>query len=158
MMLTEYETTVILRPDISGDVVESTLDRVREAVNGRGGKLLAINHWGKKRLAYEIEKQPRGIYVHTQYLGPNDLVAELERTLRISDNVLRFMTIQVAKDVNPTEREVTEYVAPSYDAQVDEDEGLELASHDDEGSEEYHADNEEGSDSESRDEPSGDQE
>ena len=89
MHLTEYETTVVVRPDIGGDAIEATLDRVREAVRGRGGKLIAINHWGKKRLAYPIKKHSRGVYVHAQYLGKADLVAEVERNLRISDTVLR---------------------------------------------------------------------
>jgi len=50
-LMTEYETTMVVRPDISGDVIESTLDRVREAVKKSGGKLVALNHWGKKKLA-----------------------------------------------------------------------------------------------------------
>jgi len=116
MNLTEYETTVVMRPELGGDAVETTLDRIREVLQTGGGKLIAINHWGKKRLAYPIAKQTRGIYVHTQFLGATGLVAELERNLRISDNVLRYMTIQVAKDIDPNDRQTQEYVRPQYDA------------------------------------------
>ena len=116
MSLTEYETTVVIRANIGGDAVEGTLDRVRDVIKGRQGKLLAITHWGKKKLAYEIEKQARGIYVHTHYLGRNDLVAELERNLRINDNVLRFLTIRLAEQVAADEREETAYERPEYDA------------------------------------------
>ena len=115
-MLTEYETTVVIRPDISGDTIETTLDRIRETVSGRGGKLLAINHWGKKKLAYDIKKHSRGVYVHTQYLGGHDMVAEIERNLRISDNVLRFLTVQVAEGVGADQRQAQQYVRPEYDA------------------------------------------
>lgn len=129
MLMTEYETTVVLRPDLGGDNVEATLDRVRDVVKNGGGKLLAINHWGKKKLAYEIKKNVRGIYVHTQYLGPSNLVAELERNLRISENVLRYMTIQVAKGVDPASKEEKAYVRPSYEVEeVEKDEAPAFAS------------------------------
>lgn len=120
MYLTEYETTVVIRPDVSGDLVEATLDRMREAVTSHGGKLLAINHWGKKRLAYEIQKHTRGIYVHTHYLGVGKLVSELERNLRLSDNVLRFLTVKIEDRVLPDSRETKAYEAPRYD-EVDEE-------------------------------------
>lgn len=117
MLMTEYETTVVLRPELGGDAVEVTLDRMREVVKTNGGKLIAINHWGKKKLAYEIAKHGRGIYVHAQYLGIKGLVAELERNLRISDNVVRYMTIKVAGDVDPATREEKQYVKPQYDVE-----------------------------------------
>jgi small subunit ribosomal protein S6 len=117
MHLTEYETTVVVRPDIGGDAIEATLDRVREAVRGRGGKMIAINHWGKKRLAYPIKKHTRGVYVHAQYLGKTDLVAEVERNLRISDTVLRFLTVKVAINVDPASKTEVAYARPQYEVE-----------------------------------------
>lgn len=117
MLLTEYETTLVVRPDIGGDAVETTLNRVREAVSSGGGKLLAIKHWGKKKLAYPIAKHTRAIYVHTQYLGDGRLVSELERNLRIADSVLRYLTVRVATRVDPVSRDTQEYVAPEYEAE-----------------------------------------
>ncbi len=114
MLMTEYETTMVMRPDLGGDAIEGTLDRVREVVKTQGGKLLAINHWGKKKLAFDIKKQSRGIYVHAQYLGQKGLVAELERNLRITDNILRYETIRVGRDVDPATREEKAYVKPVY--------------------------------------------
>ena len=116
MQMVEYETTVVIRPDVGGEAIESTLDKVRDAVSSKGGHVLAINHWGRKKLAYEIQKQTRGIYVHTHYLGRADLVAEVERNLRISDNVLRFLTVKMDDGVTLADRTVQEYVAPEYDA------------------------------------------
>lgn len=115
MSLTEYETTVVMRADVGGDAIEATLDKVRDAVRGRGGKLLALNHWGKKKLAYDIAKQTRGVYVHAQYLGQGTMVHEIERNLRISDSVLRFLTVRVAEGVSGDERQEVDYVRPSYE-------------------------------------------
>jgi small subunit ribosomal protein S6 len=114
MLMTEYETTMVMRPDLGGDAIESTLDRVREVLKTQGGKLIAINHWGKKKLAFDIKKQSRGIYVHAQFLGQKGLVAELERNLRITDHILRYETICVAKGVDPSTREEKAYVKPVY--------------------------------------------
>ena len=111
MQLTEYETTMVFRPDISGDAIESGLDKLRTRVE-KDGKLLAINHWGKKRLAYEIQKHTRGVYVHAQYLGGGSLVAGLERDLRLSEQVLRFLTVKVQEKVNPEQAEVKAYERP----------------------------------------------
>ena len=116
MLMTEYETTLVIRPDLSGDMVENTLDRVRDVVNN-DGKLLEITHWGKRKLAYEVARHSRGIYVHTHYLGSSNLVAELERNLRISDNVLRFLTVRLEAGVNPDNRQIEEYVRPEYDVE-----------------------------------------
>jgi len=136
MLYSEYETTLVVRPDVSGDAVEGTLDKVRDAISKTGGKLLAINHWGKKKLAYEIKKQSRGIYVHTHYLGGGELVAEIERNLRISDSVLRYLTVNLAVNIEAGEREAQEYVPPKYDEVVAEpvdDEEIAAADADDDG-------------------------
>ena len=131
MLMTEYETTMVMRPDLGGDAIEGTLDRVREVVKTQGGKLLAINHWGKKKLAFDIKKQSRGIYVHAQYLGQKGLVAELERNLRITDHVLRYETIRVARDVDPASREEKAYVKPVYGVEEPaEREETQAAAHD----------------------------
>ena len=116
MHLTEYETTLVIRPDVGGDAVETTLDKVRDVVKVGGGKLIAIDHWGKKKLAYDIQKHSRGIYVHTHFLGGQNLVLELERNLRIQDNVLRFLTVRLAADVAVDSVEEKAYVKPQYEA------------------------------------------
>ena len=123
MLLTEYETTVIMRPDVSGDTIEDILARLRGVIGEVGGKLLHIENWGKnkKRLAYEIAKQTHGIYVHLNFLGQGDLVAEMERHLRISDKVIRFLTVKLAERVHPDQREAKEYVQPAYDSDTNEE-------------------------------------
>ncbi len=152
MLMTEYETTMVMRPDLSGEAIESTLDRVREVVKAQGGMLVAIDHWGKKKLAYEIKKQARGIYVHAHYLGRQGLVAEIERNLRISDHILRYETIRMAKDVDPVTREEKAYVRPQYDAVLatgDEDEAVVLGAVPDDVVASAELDDDDGEDAES---------
>ena len=150
MLMTEYETTMVMRPDLGGDAIEGTLDRVREVVKTQGGKLLAINHWGKKKLAFDIKKQSRGIYVHAQYLGQKGLVAELERNLRITDNILRYETIRVARDVDPASREEKAYVKPVYGAEepVEREETQAVAREEAAPADEFQGGEEEGGDEE----------
>ena len=121
MLVNEYETTLVLRPELAGDAIESTLDRVRDSVKKMDGTLLEINHWGRKKLAYPIEKQTRGVYVHTHYLGKDNLVAEVERNLRISDSVMRYLTIRMEQGIIAEDREVRDYVAPENGADAEEE-------------------------------------
>jgi small subunit ribosomal protein S6 len=98
---TEYETVFIMRADIDSDASEKVISRVLAAIEQDGGKLLKVESWGKRRLSYAIKKQRRGFYVYVRYLGYRGLVAEIERNLRMLDTVLRYMTVAMAKDVNP---------------------------------------------------------
>lgn len=98
---TDYETVFILRADIDSDASEKVISRVLNAIEQEGGKLIKVESWGKRRLSYAIKKQRRGFYVYVRYLGYRGLVAEIERNLRMLDTVLRYMTVAMAKDVNP---------------------------------------------------------
>jgi small subunit ribosomal protein S6 len=75
-----------------------------------GGKLLKLDNWGKRKLAYEVKKQLKGIYLYWQYLGSSGMVHELERNLRMLDSVIRYYTTIVDADIDPAARpsDVTE--------------------------------------------------
>ncbi len=91
----EYETIYILRPDVTAEDGERVANRIAETVARLSGKITKVDNWGKRRLAYTIEKHTRGIFVYVRYVGYNDLVAEIERNLRLFDNVVRFQTIVI---------------------------------------------------------------
>lgn len=97
----DYETIFILRADIDADASERVISRAVNAIETTGGQLLKVESWGKRRLAYPIGKQRKGFYVYVRYLGYQGVVAELERNLRMLDTVLRHLTIQVRKGVDP---------------------------------------------------------
>lgn len=104
MHLHEYETTVVLKPDIPPEAIEEVSGKVQEAVKKADGEVLNIEQWGKKRLAYDIKKQGRGVFLYYSYLGPSTLVANVERILRLHDNVLRFLTKKLASRVDRQQR------------------------------------------------------
>ena len=97
----EYETIYILRPDVDNDVAEKVIDRARDVIKRLDGTLTKLDNWGKRKLAYPIQKNTRGIFVYLKYVGFSDLVAELERNLGLLDEVVRFQTVLVQEDVDP---------------------------------------------------------
>ena len=100
----EYETIFILRPDTPTDGIAQVNQRIRGVIEQMGGKLLKLDNWGKRKLAYEIKKQLKGIYLYWQYLGSSGLVQELERNLRMIDTVVRYYTTLVDEDIDPKAR------------------------------------------------------
>jgi small subunit ribosomal protein S6 len=90
-----YETLFVLHPEIPEAQVRETIDRVRRLIEGMGGAVNEVQDWGMRDLAYLIRKQSRGIYVLAQYTARPEVVKELERTMKIADEVLRFISIRV---------------------------------------------------------------
>jgi len=126
----EYETIYILRPDVSNDLAEKIVDRARDVIARLEGTLTKLDNWGKRRLAYPIRKHNRGLFVYLKYVGYSDLVAELERNLRLFDEVMRFQTVLLAEDIDPASvvvnAEDLQYLHVD-DVEVDEDAELERA-------------------------------
>jgi small subunit ribosomal protein S6 len=91
----EYETIYIMKPTVHPDEADRIAERIKGIIEGRRGKLLRVDNWGRRRLAYPIRKASRGVFVYLRYAGFGDLVAEVERNLRLIDDVVRHLTVQV---------------------------------------------------------------
>jgi small subunit ribosomal protein S6 len=96
----EYETIYVLRNDVDADGADRIASRVGEVVEREKGKLVKFEAWGRRKLAYPVGKQRKGVYVYVKYLGKGGLVQELERNLRLSDVVIKHLTVQTADDVD----------------------------------------------------------
>lgn len=96
----EYETVYILRADVLDDDRKKVTDRMTSIVEKLDGTILLQEEWGKRKLAYKIQKNVYGIYFYIRYLGYNDMVAEIERNLRILEPVLKYMTVKLGDDVD----------------------------------------------------------
>ena len=96
----EYETIYVLRSDVDADTAEKVQARVAEVVGRDSGKLVKVEAWGRRKLAYPVAKQKRGVYKYVKYVGRGGLVQELERNLKLQDTVLKFQTIQTNDEVD----------------------------------------------------------
>jgi small subunit ribosomal protein S6 len=125
----EYETIYILRPNVDPDEAERIAARIAEVVKRLDGKITKVDNWGKRRLAYTIQKLTRGIFVYVKYVGFGDLVAEIERNLRQFDAIMRFQTVLVREGVNPdsvnVDPEETKFVRIEVTADEDDQPSLE---------------------------------
>jgi small subunit ribosomal protein S6 len=108
----EYELVFIVRPDVTDEDIETIKDRNSGIISDRKGHILMIDDWGKRRLAYEIQDYGKGHFVLFNYLGSTEIVDELERTLRIDDSVLRFLTVKLGERIDVDAR-VAEAAAAS---------------------------------------------
>jgi small subunit ribosomal protein S6 len=96
----EYETIYILRPDIDADTADKVQARVAEVVARELGKLVKVEAWGRRKLAYPVAKHRKGVYVFVRYVGKGGLVSELERNLKLQDSVLKFQTVLTREAVD----------------------------------------------------------
>lgn len=95
----KYETVFILDPDMNDQARGDMLDKVKGIIDREGGIYLDLEQWGNRKLAYEIKKKVRGVYFCQTFGGTGALVKELERNLRLSDQVLKFMTLMLSDEV-----------------------------------------------------------
>lgn len=102
--LREYESILILRPDLLDTGVESINNRVRDIIQNLGGKIINLENWGRRKLAYSMKKQSKGIYLYWLYLASPQVVEELGRNLKIMDTVLRSLTVKREENIDPEAR------------------------------------------------------
>ena len=89
-----YETMYILRPDIAEDEVTKHIDKYNKLLEELGGKVLDSQMRGKRRLAYQIAKHREGIYVQLSHQGDGQHIFKIEKAMRLSEDVIRYMTVK----------------------------------------------------------------
>jgi small subunit ribosomal protein S6 len=93
----QYEATFIVNASLEDAQIESTVTHATETITRNGGEILAINRWGRKRLAYPIQKKNNGYYVNIDFVAPGSTISQLERILQLDENILRYLSIQLDK-------------------------------------------------------------
>lgn len=93
--INKYELMLIVDPAVEADRHTEILDRLRSTVEGAKGVVVGIDDWGKKKLQYEIKRKTEGIYSVITFTATPQTLAEVERVLGITDDVLRFMTVRL---------------------------------------------------------------
>ena len=93
-----YESVIILDPDLPDDDIHAFTDRYTELIRSYGGDIIKVDDWGLKRLAYLVKKREKGRYVFFDYGGVPALIEEMERQLKISEEVIKFLSIKLDED------------------------------------------------------------
>ncbi len=101
-----YETMYILRPDLGDESVDQAIAKYQNILREGGVTVLETQHRGKRRLAYEINRHREGIYIQMNYTGDGSQVAVMERAMRLSDEVIRYLTVK--QEVPKPEAEAVE--------------------------------------------------
>ncbi len=110
---TEYEMVYVLSPSTTPAGASKLAETIQDTIKGNEGKLLKVELWGLKRLAFKISGKDLGIYYYLRFVGSQGLVDEMERRLKISDSVLRFLTVRTGKaEIDPSA-----VTAPTEDTQ-----------------------------------------
>lgn len=89
----EYELTVLIHPDLESDL-ETPLGKVRDIITGTGGKIKSEDNWGKKKLAYKINREDFAVYVFMEVELPADAPLKISTILNITDEVLRYLLVK----------------------------------------------------------------
>lgn len=94
----QFETLLLLSPELAADTREGILNALIAVIEREGGKIVEVDQWGMRDLAYPVRKLMRGFYVRLVYDAPPKLVAELERNIRIADGIFKFLTVKLEEN------------------------------------------------------------
>ncbi len=121
-MSRDYELGLIINPEVSEEEARAALGRVEQIVANHGGQIVRVNQWGRRRLAYPIDRHRDGFYVFIDMILTPETVSELERTLKVSETVLRHMVKKRDPKAIQKEREEREARAAAAAASASEGE------------------------------------
>ena len=95
----KFETLLLLSPELSADNREGIITALTAIIEREKGVMVEVDNWGMRDLAYPVRKLMRGYYVRLVYNAPAELIAELERNVRITDGIFKFVTVKLADEV-----------------------------------------------------------
>jgi len=98
MPINNYESVIIINASLEDEQIETTYQRVHDFITANGGEFQDVEKWGRKRLAYPIQKSKSGYYIVMRFTAPTDLISKLERTYRLDETIARFLTIVLDKE------------------------------------------------------------
>lgn len=92
-----YEILFVVKPDVNNETLKAIIQKVSSLVEGQQGSIVNVDEWGKRKLAYPIQRYNDGQYVLVNFSGNASVPAEIERMLRLNENILRFQTVKKEK-------------------------------------------------------------
>jgi small subunit ribosomal protein S6 len=100
-----YELMLVLRPDVADDRAQAVIDRTTRGIVASGGSIVKVAPWGRRRLAYQIDRYREGSYHIILFEAPGEALAEMERTLLITEEVLRHLVTRDDRPARPARRD-----------------------------------------------------
>ena len=94
-----YETIFIVQPDLADEDIKNLTAKIQDVISSKKGDFKRLEDWGPRKLAYPINKVSRGRYYYLRFDGDADLIAELERRLRLDDKVIRYQSVKLEKEI-----------------------------------------------------------
>lgn len=92
-----YEKVIIFDPNLDDSAVEETVGKVKDVIVRQGGEILKTENWGRRKLAYILNKHQKGNYIFLFFKAPSATIAELERFCKVVDSVIKFMVVKLTK-------------------------------------------------------------
>ena len=99
-----YENLFIVKPDATEEEIDSLVEQMSGNITKAGGTVDKVDKWGKRRLAYRVEKNREGFYVLIQFTAEANTVKEFERRMRVQDSVIKFMTVRIDETLKRLEK------------------------------------------------------
>lgn len=93
-----YELMLLLNPQLEEEAIEAVIKKTTDIVTSRNGEIENIDRWGKRRLAYEVQDHTEGFYVVIRFKADNEATTEVDRVLKITEEVLRFLLVRKDKE------------------------------------------------------------
>ena len=93
-----YEELFIIKPDATEEEIDQIIEQMKGVITAAEGTIDKVDKWGKRRLAYRVDKHREGSYVLIQFTSPPETVKELERRLRVTEPVIKFLTVRVDEE------------------------------------------------------------
>ena len=93
-----YESIFIVRPSLSDEDTTKIIDKMKGVVEKSGAAILKTENWGRKKLAYEVKRERKGTFVYLYFRSEGSVISELERSYRLEDSVIKFMTVRLDQE------------------------------------------------------------
>lgn len=95
LILHPYESITILKPTLTDEEVAAVIEKIKVIIEEAGGEIVSSDNWGKRKLAYEVKKERRGIYIVQHFKAKGSTIIALEQYYRFSESIIKYMTIRI---------------------------------------------------------------
>jgi small subunit ribosomal protein S6 len=116
----KYETIYIMDPDLEEAQAQATIEKIKGIITQNSGEIIKVEDWGKRKLAYDVKKKPRGHYILTTFSGSPALLSELHRNFRVMDAVIKFQSVRLDERLQSADKPSVPEELPEVESETGE--------------------------------------